>query len=77
MKAEATSATFFLAPPVRLRPVGVDSGLFAWTFFAGALAGAWFSLPPEKQQIILTFYITMNYFDRSKNISAPKRIFEH
>ena len=72
MKAEATSATFFLAPPVRLRPVGVDSGHFSCTFFAGTLAGAWFSLPPAIQQIILTFYIAFSYFDRSNIIPAAK-----
>ena len=52
--AAATSATFCRAPPVRLRPVGVDSGLFA-----DVLAGALFSFPPENQQIILTFHISM------------------
>ena len=52
--AAATSATFFLAPPVRLRPAGVDSGLLA-----DVLTGALFSFPPENQQIILTFHISM------------------
>ena len=54
MMAAATSATLLFFPPARLRPVGVES-----ESFAAVLAGALFSFPPENQQIILTFHISM------------------
>ena len=52
--AATASATLLFFPPARLRPIGVAS-----ESFAAALTGALFSFPPENQQIILAFHISM------------------
>ena len=67
--AATASATLVFFPP-RLRPVGVAS-----ESFAAALTGAWFSFPPENQQITLAFHqrlfwLQQKYFLRYSKLKS-------